>query len=216
MKNLIYIFAVSVFMLAACEKEINEQVTEGAVNLSKLETGQISRYIGFQSICGENDKFEYTGDTLIMEVKDVNGDLFLAEYLSPFSKNKEHDFISLTAVRQMNNGIEFTNRINSKFFNFYGSDTLKLDDAMAVSMKKKNCIVEFDNETFRGDQMGKISSFQIGDIQVKNKIIVSCVPIIEVDGYLLYDQNQLYLNYALYTSTFNGVSSNTITGWKKI
>lgn len=216
MKKFIYIFAVSVFTLTACEKEINDGLKEGAVNLSKLETGQISKYVGFQSICGETDKFEYTGDTLVMEVKEVNGDLFLAEYLSPFSKNKQYDIISLTAVRQLNNGIELTNRINSKFFNFYGSDTLKLDDAMAVSMKQKNCIVEFDNETFRGDQMGKISSFNIGDIQVKNKIIVSCVPIIEVDGYLLYDQNQLFLNYALYTSTFNGISSNTITGWKKI
>lgn len=216
MKNFIYILAVSVITLAACEKEINDQLKEGALNLSELEKGQISKYVGFQSKCGEADKFEYTGDTLIMEVKEVNGDLFLAEYLSPFSKNKSYDIISLTAVRQLNNGIELTNRINSKFFNFYGSDTLKLDDAMAVSMKQKNCIVEFDNETFRGDQMGKISSFNIGDIQVKNKIIVSCVPIIEVDGYLLYDQNQLFLNYALYTSTFNGVSSNTITGWKKI
>lgn len=216
MKNFIYILAVSVFTMTACEKEINEQLKEGAVNLSKLEKGQVSKFVGFQSICGESNKFEYTGDTLIMEVKEINDDLFLSEYLSPFSKNKAHDIISLSAVRQMDNGIELTNRINSKFFNFYGSDTLKLDDAMAVSMKQKNCIVEVDNETFRGDQMGKISSFTIGDIQVKNKIIVSCIPFIEVDGYLLYDKNQLFLNYALYTSTFNGVSTNTITGWKKI
>ena len=216
MKKITLFFACLHLIFSSCEKEIKNELKDGALNLSKIEKGQITKYIGFQSVCGEVNKFQYTGDTLILEVQEVNGELFLAEYLSEFSTNKATDPVSITAIKQINEGLQLTNRLNSKFFNFYGSDTLKLNTAMSVPMEQKHCKVTIDNEDFRGSEMGKIKQFKIGDIEIKDKTIVSCIPIIEVDGYLIYDSNQLFLNYAMYNSSFNGHITNSITGWKKI
>jgi len=215
-RNLLLLALLITFFSCQKNEPIEEELGENEINLSALKIGQKTFYKGFSSECGNVTAFKYTGDTLVMEIVDTDGSLYLKEYYTNGSPSNSDAQVSFSKISSIQDGLKIQERGQSKFFNFYGSDTLQLKSKGFIDMKQENCIVKMDDEIFRGGELGKIDQFKIGDITISNKTIVSCIPIIEVNGYILYDDQQLFMNYAHFSSSFNGQTTNSITGWIKI
>ena len=73
-----------------------------------------------------------------------------------------------------------------------------------------------DGDPFIGNDIGYISSFEVGDIRLDDKAGVSCVPMVDIDAYLIYDRDYLYLSHTIIFSEFFGDITETIDGWKMI
>ena len=103
--------------------------------------------------------------------------------------------------------IRIPERFNSALFFFYGNDTVTLAPQDRVNLVQNDCRLMLGNNNFIGNEFGLVNDFQVGNINIQDKTAVSCIPVIfDLDAYLMYDQNQLYLSQSV---DFDGVTN----GW---
>ena len=69
---------------------------------------------------------------------------------------------------------------------------------------------------FIGDEIGVVQNFQFGNVEIKNKTVVSCVPMVDIDAYLIYDNGQLFLSHTVTIVEFMGTIEEYINGWELI
>ena len=224
MKSFLFVFLLcGLFFIISCDKEtIDPGVIPGnnAVLLGDLKVGQKSYYAAYTSQCEDlTGSFQWTGDTLVVEVVHFQDDIALKEYLTPGSKNAQGSREYFQKINSLNNDyIAIPDYQSSNLFNFFGSDSILLKPKSRPAMVQNSCVIKFNGATFTGNEIGSIERFTIGPVSLKNKTVVSCVPtILNLDAYLFYDENQLYLSHQAVRTEFNGViSPTTITGWRLI
>ncbi|MEM8908104.1 MAG: hypothetical protein AAGD05_09690 [Bacteroidota bacterium] len=227
MKNSVLLSLILVFLLSACSKEEEVIVVppaepvfpEHLLNLSELKAGQRSVYVKYETKCeNQLQNFTYTGDTLIIEVIEKDGQLAFQESYSPgspiYQSNPYYQDPKIYPVEQQGELIFLRDRANSDLFFFYGNDTLQVNPAHDVALEQYGCLLLQENTPFIGNDIAQLGRFQVGDIVQTNKTAVSCVPIIDLDAYLIYDQNQLYQSHTINIVEFNGeILEDWISGW---
>ena len=232
MKTRFFLWLCVVVILAACNKaddpilppiidDPDNPISETAVNLSNLKAGQQSIFVNYTSSCDSlEEKFEYTGDTLVVEVVEQNGELYLKEFFTEDSPSYLDTFISndpvFYPVTGMEDNVLIPQRIDSKLFFFYGNDTIRLNRQHDVNLIQQGCKLMIESNPFIGDEIGVVQDFRFGDIEVKNKTVVSCVPMVDIDAYLIYNNEQLFLSHTVTIVEFMGNIDEYISGWELI
>ncbi len=180
-------------------KPSNPDTPAAAVDLAELEHGQKSSFIKYKSTCGLADSFEFTGDTLIVEVKEDNGALMFHESYTDGSSNLSGMEPTTHQVVQKDGYILIPERFNSQLFFFYGNDTIFTHSPHDVELSQGLCFVQHENgEPFIGEEIGRITSFNIGEVSVGENKIVSCVPpILDLNAYLIYNENRLVVSHTI-------------------
>ena len=195
MKNLLYLFAFSL-IVSSCGKNEDFEFEDEKINLSNLKEGQKSIYYRYMTSCENLTKdFEYTGDTLIVEVISQNQNLYFKEYVTPNSPlYLNGSFVTevIYPVKNVGQGVVMPERWNSALFFFYANDTLRLGMNPNVNLVQEKCKMFVNGDPFIGNDIGEISKFQIGPIIYRNLTVVSCEPLENLDAYLLHDDDQLY------------------------
>ena len=108
-------------------------------------------------------------------------------------------------------------RAESKLFFFYGSDSLQLDKPDLVETEQYDCWFLIDSTLFEGDEVCHAEAFDLGPISLRDVTVVSCVPVVELDAYLLYDRNTLYASHQIETLKFHSnILGGTSTGWVRL
>jgi hypothetical protein len=183
------------FSFTSCDKDPQVAPNPQQINFQAPAVGQENYYLRYSGLCGE---LIPTGDTLILKITGFDGDdLFLEEIFtkgSPSYYQQGYAYQAKWNADMIEIHADF--RQNSQLFFFYGSDFLKLTQPSSKSMSQNNCIVWDGQSDFRGDDIGNVEAFQVGDQGYYHKKIVSCVPtILDLDAYLLYDQNTIYSSF---------------------
>jgi hypothetical protein len=225
MKTRHFLWIFIVVVIAACAKEDipviddPDPLPENAINLSDLKEGQKSFFIKYTSTCDSlEEKFEYTRDTLVVEVVKQNGELFLKEYLTENSPMYQDTFSSnepvFYPVRGIENNVLIPERAYSSLFYFYGNDTIRLNRQHDVNLLQSGCKLMIESNPFIGDEIGVVQNFRFGGVEVKNKTVVSCVPMVDIDAYLIYNNEQLFLSHTVTIVEFMGFIQEFIAGWE--
>lgn len=178
----------------------NEIIKEGNVNFTDLKVGQKSYFKYYRYNCTEPIEDIYTGDTLVLELISEGTDLYFKEYHTSGSTN-DWDPIQYLVTPQ-EGMIEIKNRTESRLFNFYGSDIIKLKPTETREIIQNSCSFDIDDNIFIGDEMGYVQSVDIQGMRQHSKLIVSCIPSFDLNGYLIYDSNQLMMSHRYWTSTW--------------
>ena len=185
-----------VLLLVSCEREPDiipiDQPLANRIDFQNPVVGQKNCYVSYWGECGA---LQATGDTLVLRVKSVVGDSLYMEEGYSFGSPSYSPIPQQIAAKWSSDVLEIAAdvRVQSALFYFYGSDFLQLKQEHDRKMIQQNCLVQDRNELFIGDAIGRVHQFRIEDYQYFQKKVVSCVPVIlDLDGYLLYDQHHLY------------------------
>lgn len=201
-------------ILSACNEDSIILPQRDYIDLSKLEHGQYSYFVRYESTCENlNGDFRLTGDTLKVEVIEENNDFLLKETFTENSPMYINGQIEPTIheVMPYDDFILIPERFNSALFFFYGNDTIHTRNLERQDMVQNSCRIDFNGSTFIGNEIGFVDKFELGDIEYKNKTVVSCLPMmIELDAYLMYDNKELVMSHTI------DKFSNQIWGWKLI
>ena len=217
------ILSLSVFMLSfGCRPEIVDPpidpeppiVDANPVDFENPVDGQETRFLRYTTTCDAlDDNFVFTQDTLVLSVKEENGSLYFIEDLTPNSPLYPIDInwepIKHKIVDQEGR-ILLPERWGSFLFGFYGNDTLHLNPEKVMPLNQEGCRLILSTEPFIGNEIGKISSFEFGEIKQEDRTAVSCVPIFfEVEAYLFYSENSLHMSHQVR-------GDSTVEGWTRI
>lgn len=219
MKNSILLISLSFILLFACSDNDVIQTIEphagiNSVNLSAPAETQQSKYVRYTGNCSDaSADISFTGDTLVLTVERQGSDVTFIE-----------TFTESSPLRAENPGIEpvrysyelkegyglLKERFGSALFFFYGNDTLFFEGKEKISLYQNACQLAFDEgEVFDGEEIGILDDFRIGNIRVRNRDAVSCVPLIfELDAYLMYDNESLAMSHT--------IAGSEISGWLQI
>lgn len=219
MKNLSLLLPVLLITLLACEPLVDipapqPDPQEGWVDFADPQDGQKTMYLNYTSTCESLDgDFEFTGDTLILEVLQSNKATVLMEYFTPNSISGRFD----TIYHQIESHGTFAllpERTKSSLFYFYGNDTLRLQPNNHQKVKQDGCRLVIGGKNFEENEIGYLETVTIGDFTIEDKTVVSCIPMpLFLDGYLAYDANHLYLAHTASASEFNGNQDSFVSGW---
>lgn len=197
MKSCLAIFsAYMLIFLVSCQREADiipiDHPLANRIDFQDPVVGQKNQYLTYWGKCGE---LQPTGDTLVLRINGIAGDsLFMQEGYTSGSPSYSLFPLQIGA-KWSKDVIEIAAdvRVQSALFYFYGSDFLQLKQEHDRKMIQQNCLVQDNNDVFTGDAIGRVPQFEIEEHQYLQKKIVSCVPVIlDLDGYLLYDQHHLY------------------------
>lgn len=208
------------FTTACVSKDEEPQPSDPdtGVNFSNLQEGQKSRYVRYTSKCDSlGQLFEYTRDTLILELIQRNDSLFFVESVTPRSPL----FLDGSFVNPVEYPVTgFADRINipqrfaSALFFFYENDDLFLKPQHDTDLIQSDCRLLQDSEPFIGNDIGYLDRFEVGSIKITDKTAVSCEPLTEVDAYLIYDENKLLLSHVVVLEGFLGWEEERVFGWE--
>ena len=172
-------------LIFSCADETTDPVLAddaSGIDLRNSQPGDESAYVLYQSNC--DGGFFYTGDTLVVTVKERNDSTFLQE---AYTEGSIRSFSVEHYMVQEAGYVLIPERFNSQMLFFYGNDTIFLDRAPQVELTQVGCRLFHDNEEFVGDFIGSLDQFQFGDIQIEDKKGISCVPtLLDLDAYILY------------------------------
>lgn len=213
----IFYLALSLFIVSCQSDDDNPKnvpVEPGEINMMNLTVGQHAKYALLNGVCGYAEQYEYSGDTLLLEVIDVEGQMMFQESFTPTSplyvtQPKPVRYPVAKGVNQ----IVIPERENSALFFFYGSDFIHTSPTHNVDLTLFECDQFIDEVPFVGDEIGFLLDFEIHDVALNNQTVVSCVPIIiDLKAFLVYSEGKLNLSYTL-DSGFPGL---TFRGWRLI
>lgn len=225
MKTLNFYTLCCLFLCISCTKDalkIDTNLTykplDKNINLSHVKWGQVSKYLAYQADCPDMDaSFKYTGDTLIVQIKEEWEELVVEEFLTPYSTSYLNGEVTDTfryPIELQDDRIVLRERSNSRLFFFYDSDFLPLNfPPLMPTALQDGCRLNLGETPFTGNELVQFPEFKVGDIHMYNKAAVSCRPIVEGDGYLIYDKDRLYLSHTITDVTFSGTYT-FITGWR--
>ena len=214
-----FLLLATIISITACNDDdaspiINEPLEPGQVDLTNLKDGQQAVYVLLEGVCGFDEMYHYSGDTLLVDIIEEDNRLYFQESFtsgSPlFIDNPDpvrypvfaHDDFILVPERN-----------TSALFFFYGNDTIHTAPIHDVDLEQDDCRQMLGQQPFWGDAIGYLPEFHMHDIDLMDQTVVSCVPIIiNLEAYLCYRQGQLNLSYTL-NSGFPGLS---FRGWRLI
>lgn len=184
------------------------------IRLNDLHAGQSNQFLRFSNSCNVGNNFQYTGDTLVAEVINLDGGLGIRESFTAGSTNFSENEPGTYPVILKDTYLLLPQRDASWLFFFFGNDTLPVEKPEDTILNQGLCFIEYMNgERFIGEEVGVLSNFETGDIQYFDKRVVSCVPpFMNLDGYLLYDDKQLFVSMTLAT----GIAAVEIDGFALI
>jgi len=187
------------------------------VNFSDLKVGQQSFYRAYQADCSDmNGTFEWTGDTLVLEVTGTASDLILRESFTKGSPIMNGQVIPPPPVEypvsNIDEGVLLPERSASRLFYFYANDTLRLNPSHDITLQQDECFLTSESGVFVGNDIGYLPLFEVGEVKVAEKTAVSCEPLIELDGYLIHDDEKLYVSHIVDLLDLQ----STIRGWHLI
>lgn len=206
MRSLLFIF--STFILFSCSKEniddnptwSNEIIKSGNINFNNPQNGQKSYYLKYYYNCEDPSDNIYTGDTLVLALTTKNNEYYFKEYNTLGSPNTIP--VAEYLVKFQNDMVEIKDRSHSQLFNFYGSDFIKLLPPEREHITQNTCNFDIGDTTFEGDKIGVVETVNIEGIQQHSKLIVSCEPVFEVFGYLIYDSHQLMMSHRYWAESW--------------
>ena len=186
----------------------------GEVNLMLLAPGQVSKFVRLDGVCGWAENYEYTGDTLVLEVIELVNGMFFKETFTQGSPLFGQNPQPVTyPVSTSENQVIIPDRERSTLFFFYGSDVINTTPTHEINLIQEGCDQLYDGNPFIGDQIGFLPNLAIHDISLKNQTSVSCVPIIiDLKAFLVYQDGKLNMSYTL-SSGFPGL---TFQGWRLV
>ena len=216
----IYTLGLAVFIAVSCtdnEKDnliFPDEPDRSRVNLFSPTPGQETMYLGYQQSCDSAD-FRWTGDTLVTQIVEEGGELYISEQFTPGSPSYQGAGSAVVYPISTKSGVvTLPQRQSSALFNFYGSDNIYLQPSDRIKLEQTGCLIATNDSIFIGDDIGRIGRFEIGEISIKDKTAVSCVPVIDIDAYLIYDKYQLYMSHKVSSSSFWGQPLGTdVWGW---
>ncbi len=206
-----FVAVLFIFSCSVQEEFVDRLVSEGNINLDDLAPGQKSVYIRYASTCGLPG-INFTGDTLILETIIFNNQIHLKESNTARSPSFTGGY-RLFEVSKITGDVIIPDREGSALFFFYGNDTIHLKPSTRVDLVQNGCRLSLAGNNFTGDEIGYVRNFRVGSIMQANKTVVSCVPAIyQMDAYLIYDENYLYMSHTVLT---NGDQTG-VSGWKLV
>ncbi len=216
MKQLIGLITILFFV--ACSKE--EPVTpvtplppvNNDVKLSELKAGQSSVYLHYHSSCENfNGNFSYTGNTITLTILEEDGKLYAQE--DYYYKGVDTSYITTYEVYNEGKFVVIPERWNSSLFNFYDNDRIDMEPESRIGLEQNGCQIFHSDKVFEGNDIGVLDNFKIGDIEEEDLTLVSCEPILEVEGYLMYDDNRLIASHVIHIDGWSEPFPTSIQGW---
>jgi len=221
MRSCIIALCLIGFALFSCSDKDNTLPVpipdENRLNLMELVPGQETMYIGYEQVC-DSANFSWTGDTLVTRILEEGGQLYMSEQFTEGSPIYQYiDTVLTYPISSVSGVVTIPQRAQSALFNFYGSDKIHLEPSGRINLAQSGCLIATNDQIFQGDDIGRIDRFDFGPFTVKDKTAVSCVPVIDLDAYLIYDRHQLYLSHQVSTSSFMGQDNGSfVWGWKMV
>ena len=214
MKRLIILVSCFCISFVACEEiETAPSPVPLSLDFSNLQIRQQAAYQRYIATCNSlEDDFEFTGDILIVEVIEENGQLMLQESLtaeSPMYNPSQSPISYPITITNNQINIPESARLHSLLFAYYMQDELFLTPAQNMSLEQDGCFLSLDNERFSGFGIGIIDNFEIGNLEQNNQMAVySNAGILNLDlhAYLIYNQNRILINHAI-------IDQNKVGGW---
>ncbi len=195
----------ALLILASCTNDDDQPTSpdtnaKNEIRLNDLRAGQSNRFLAFHTSCFPSGSFQYTGDTLIAEIIASEVGLAIRESYTPGSINYTGSQPVSYPVVPKEGFLLLPERSLSQLFFFFGNDTLPVEKAHTITLQQGDCYVEYQSgEAFIGEEVGFISPFEYGDIQLFGKRVVSCVPpFMGLDAYLVYDSRQLFVSMTIW------------------
>ncbi|MFT7121821.1 MAG: hypothetical protein ACJAZ9_002009 [Neolewinella sp.] len=182
-------FVLVLLLAAACttvEDPIIPLPFDTQVNFQRPNVGQKNVYDVYFQTCGSPEVS--IPNQLTLAVTAVTDDLI--EFTETDSLGNQ---VVMTADRVPGNLIiSAEERALSQLLFFYGSDSLRLDAAPTAELTYRDCNFWDGDQIFTGDYVAAVDQFTFGGQTMTNLKTVSCVPIfLDLEGYLLYDENNL-------------------------
>ncbi|MEL6589561.1 MAG: hypothetical protein AAFQ68_05750 [Bacteroidota bacterium] len=212
MKHLATFILLPLIALSACQPILEPSPIPETdwVDFAKPEVGQSTYFVRYTTDCNKIDRaFQYTGDTLVLSVVEAGSSITLEERFTPGSPFFKDGLVEPLRYDITTTGdyALLTDRWNSALFFFYGNDTLRLSADHSAVLEQDVCRLSIEDENFIGNEIGRLSKFEIGPLKQRNKTAVSCVPVIlNLDAYLIYDKNHLHMSHTI-------IEDGTVSGW---
>ncbi len=204
---------VGLMLLTACKQDDTIDPGSTQVDFSNLKVGQKSFYRAYRiDDCSDVSSFEWTGDTLVLEVRGTTSDLLLHESLTEYSPTFDAETpAEQYPVSRIAEGVLLPERLQSQLFYFYDNDTLRINPVHDITLQQDGCLLtDNDNIIFVGNDIAYLPLFEIGEIRQQEKTVVSCEPWLELDGYLIYDEYLHVSHRAFFSDT---PPFTTVGGW---
>jgi len=212
MKTIYYIaLLLGCVLYLGCSKEkiIERPVpADGEIRLDGLAAGQSSIFKQYSAECGA--EITYTGTELKLETILDEGQLYFQETLT--EGNVVQDPVRYP-VNVFDTYITIPDRQESRLFFFYGNDRISIAPEATVTLRQNECFLFDGLDRFIGNSIAEINEFDIGIAQEINQTVVSCVPNLDIDAYLVYDEYQLQASHTVSISEFGGQTDTWVHGW---
>lgn len=201
----LYLFFCTI-LFTACEKdgsiapvEPDPVLNPDRLNFQAPVVGQFNTFEALSYECGDAIPSERWD--LRLEITSVSPEQI--EFTESYENGDPQIF---TAAREAGVlRITAEDRQKSRLLFFYGSDSLRLDAPPVRDLNYRDCVFFHGSEKFTGDIVASLPSFEIDGKVFKNQKVVSCVPtILDLDGYLFYDQHGLTASITTSSSEFGG------------
>lgn len=208
------LFFSILLVIWACEDTVPDGITNNnPISFSSPSEGQKTYFQRYTSTCDNlNLDFEFTGDTLVVELVRNTDEYYLSESFTANSPLYQQGNTTSVAHKIVfkDDFVLVPERNSSTLFFFYGNDTIHINPAQKEVMTQSACRIDFKGQTFIGNEIGSINSFQLGPLIENNKTVISCVPNwIQLEAYLIYDENKLLMSHTV-------SSDGTVSGWHHI
>lgn len=172
-------------LFSSCEKESLPPSldTDAGINLRDLKIGDKASYLLYTSQCEDN--FQFSGDTLNVEVIDKNDSFYLRE---SYTNGSFRDRTTEHLIVPKDGYVLIPERFNSEFLFFYGNDSIFLDRPPNTTLVQSGCRLLEDGNPFIGEAIGTVDEFNFGSLRIQDKKGISCVPgfIINLEAYIFY------------------------------
>ncbi len=204
MRLLLSALVISLFLTSSCSNDpidISPNLGDERVDFSELAVGQKTAYVRYSINCMTGD-FELTGDEMVLEVIEEDGQMYFKESIvpqSPMFQRGEWTEDIIHPVTAVDGEVIIPEHNGSALFFFYANDRLTLNPTDMIPLEQQDCLMVNNEEVFVGDDIGQIDRFAFGELLIENKIAVSCVPptFLELDAYLVYDKNKLLMSHSV-------------------
>lgn len=211
-QTILPIFAL-LLAFTACEKtdtptpiEPDPVINPDRINFQDPKVGQFNAFEAISYECGEAIPDENRWE-LKMTISAVTPDAI--EFTESYENTTNtHVYKALRQDGVIN--ISAEDRRQSRLFFFYGSDSLRLDAPTTTQLTYQDCVFFDGSEKFTGDYVAGVPSFELDGKTFKNQKVVSCVPVIlNLDGYLFYDEHGLTASINTQTGGFGEIRTTT-------
>lgn len=202
-------------LLASCEKdnistpvEPEPIINPERVNFQAPVVGQFNTYEVYSYECGEGSSVDPWELKLTITNVDENS--------IEFTESDNNGTPQVFTAQRGNNVLLISpeDRQQSRLFFFYGSDSLRLRPQPIVELTYRDCVFYTGGGKFTGDFVAKMPVFELAGKTFRNQRVVSCVPmILNLDGYLFYDQYGLSASITTSTSEFGGTETTFTTAF---